>query len=66
MCKGHQDGVDVEGEEEEGGEEEKAKDCGSTLHQTKGRFRLGTMALREIRRFQRSTNLLICKLPFAQ
>merc|ERR1711988_1907152 len=29
-----------------------------------GRFRPGTVALREIRRFQKSTELLIRKLPF--
>ena len=28
------------------------------------RFRPGTVALREIRKFQKSTNLLIPKLPF--
>ena len=28
------------------------------------RFRPGTVALREIRRYQKSTDLLICKLPF--
>ena len=28
------------------------------------RFRPGTVALREIRRYQRSTELLICRLPF--
>lgn len=30
------------------------------------RFRPGTVALREIRRYQRSTDLLIRKLPFAR
>ena len=30
------------------------------------RYRVGTVALREIRRFQKSTELLIRKLPFAQ
>ena len=30
----------------------------------KHRFRPGTVALREIRRFQKSTDLLIRKLPF--
>ena len=30
------------------------------------RYRLGTVALREIRRFQKSTELLIRKLPFAR
>ena len=29
------------------------------------RYRLGTVALREIRHFQKSTELLIRKLPFA-
>ncbi|GIZ04044.1 histone H3, embryonic [Caerostris extrusa] len=28
------------------------------------RYRPGTVALREIRRYQKSTELLICKLPF--
>lgn len=28
------------------------------------RYRLGTVALRETRRYQKSTDLLICKLPF--
>ena len=32
----------------------------------KRRFRPGTVALREIRRYQRSTELLIRKLPFAR
>lgn len=32
----------------------------------KPRFRPGTVALREIRRYQRSTDLLISKLPFAR
>ena len=30
------------------------------------RYRPGTVALREIRRYQKSTDLLICKLPFQQ
>ena len=30
------------------------------------RFRPGTLALREIRKYQRSTDLLIRKLPFAR
>ena len=30
----------------------------------KHRYRPGTVALREIRRYQKSTELLICKLPF--
>lgn len=30
------------------------------------RYRPGTVALREIRRYQRSTDLLIRKLPFAR
>ena len=32
----------------------------------KKRFRPGTKALREIRKYQNSTELLICKLPFAR
>lgn len=33
---------------------------------TKKRYRPGTVALREIRKFQKSTDLLIAKLPFAR
>lgn len=33
---------------------------------TKRRYRPGTLALREIRRYQRSTELLLRKLPFAR
>ena len=33
-------------------------------HQRKRRYRPGTVALREIRRYQKSTDLLIRKLPF--
>jgi len=36
------------------------------LQQRKRRFRPGQRALQEIRRFQRSTELLIRKLPFAR
>lgn len=32
----------------------------------KGRFKPGTVALREIRRYQKSTDLLIAKLPFCR
>lgn len=32
----------------------------------KARYRPGTVALREIRKFQKSTDLLIAKLPFAR
>ena len=32
----------------------------------KRRYRPGTVALREIRKYQRSTDLLIAKLPFAR
>ena len=40
-----------------------------SAHSTRGvkkphRYRPGTVALREIRRYQKSTDLLICKLPF--
>ncbi|KAG8865213.1 centromeric DNA-binding histone H3-like protein cse4 [Tulasnella sp. 330] len=34
--------------------------------QRKKRFRPGTVALREIRKYQRSTDLLISKLPFSR
>ncbi|KAK8152096.1 histone H3-like centromeric protein cse-4 [Phyllosticta citrichinensis] len=30
------------------------------------RYRPGTVALKEIRRYQKTTNLLVCKLPFAR
>lgn len=33
---------------------------------TKRRFRPGTVALREIKKYQKSTDLLIAKLPFAR
>ena len=32
----------------------------------KHRYRPGTVALREIRKYQKSTELLMCKLPFAR
>ena len=35
----------------------------SALHQPQ-RYRPGTVALREIRKYHKSTDLLICKLPF--
>ena len=38
----------------------------STAGRRKQRFRPGTVALREIRRYQKSTDLLIQKLPFAR
>ena len=34
------------------------------MQQQPHRYRPGTIALREIRRYQKSTELLICKLPF--
>lgn len=49
-------GVVVEGRADE--EEEPAK--------KKRRFRPGVVALREIRRYQKSTDLLIAKLPFSR
>ncbi|KAK0548571.1 centromeric DNA-binding histone H3-like protein cse4 [Tilletia horrida] len=39
---------------------------GSSGPRRKPRFRPGTVALREIRKYQRSTDLLIQKLPFAR
>ena len=36
----------------------------ATVQQHPHRYRPGTVALREIRRYQKSTELLICKLPF--
>ena len=36
----------------------------ATVQQQLHRYRPGTVALREIRRYQKSTELLICKLPF--
>lgn len=38
----------------------------STSARKKQRYRPGTVALREIRRYQKSTDLLIQKLPFAR
>ncbi|UZJ53222.1 hypothetical protein CBS101457_002542 [Exobasidium rhododendri] len=38
----------------------------STVTKKKQRYRPGTVALREIRRYQKSTDLLIQKLPFAR
>ena len=38
----------------------------STTTRKKQRYRPGTVALREIRRYQKSTDLLIQKLPFAR
>ncbi|KAF8004603.1 histone H3-like centromeric protein A [Metschnikowia aff. pulcherrima] len=38
----------------------------STTNARKRRYRPGTNALREIRKFQRSTDLLLRKLPFAR
>ncbi len=43
-----------------------AASIGDTSVRKKPRFRPGTVALREIRRYQRSTDLLIQKLPFAR
>ena len=37
---------------------------GGMMHRKPHRFRPGTVALREIRRYQKSTELLIRKLPF--
>ena len=37
-----------------------------TTQEKKRRYKPGTVALREIRRYQRSTDLLISKLPFAR
>ncbi|KAE8267540.1 hypothetical protein A4X09_0g4805 [Tilletia walkeri] len=39
---------------------------GTTTTRRKPRFRPGTVALREIRKYQKSTDLLIQKLPFAR
>ena len=36
----------------------------SSQQQKPHRYRSGTVALREIRKYQRSMDLLICKLPF--
>jgi histone H3-like centromeric protein A len=38
----------------------------STVTKKKQRYRPGTVALREIRRYQKSTDLLIQRLPFAR
>lgn len=39
---------------------------GAAEQRKKKRFRPGTVALREIRKYQRSTDLLIRKLPFSR
>ena len=39
---------------------------GQAAHPEKKRFRPGTVALRQIRKYQRSTDLLIRKLPFSR
>ena len=45
---------------------EKQKAEKAPYHKQKRRFQPCTMALREIRRFQKSTDLLICNLTFPQ
>ena len=42
------------------------KNCASADHSPSSARRPGTVALREIRKYQRSTDLLIRKLPFAR
>lgn len=37
-----------------------------SLQKTERRFRPGTVALKEIRKYQKSTDLLLRKLPFAR
>lgn len=54
-----------------GGIESLRNEPGDAIHvprttSTKKRFRPGTKALREIRKFQKNTDLLIRKLPFAR
>ncbi|OUS42576.1 histones H3 and H4 [Ostreococcus tauri] len=41
-------------------------DARTDLVQKKRRYRPGTLALKEIRRFQKTTDLLIRKMPFAR
>lgn len=41
-----------------------AKSISGTLSQSRGRFKPGAMALREIRKYQKSSDLLIRKRPF--
>ena len=43
-----------------------ATDDGASASKKKKRFRPGTVALREIRKYQRTTELLIPKLPFSR
>jgi hypothetical protein len=43
-----------------------ARAAAAPVARAKPRFRPGTVALREIRRYQRTTELLIRKLPFAR
>ena len=39
---------------------------GARVEKPKQKYRPGTLALREIQKYQKSTELLICKLPFIQ
>ncbi|KAJ8299906.1 hypothetical protein KUTeg_021425 [Tegillarca granosa] len=43
-----------------------AKDAGKSIASPRRRHRPGVTALREIRKFQKTTNLLLRKLPFAR
>ena len=53
-------------QEKERKEEGKPKSSGAPTEKKKRRFRLGTVVLWEIRRFQRSTGFLIQTPPFMQ
>ncbi|KAK4690105.1 hypothetical protein P7C71_g6620, partial [Lecanoromycetidae sp. Uapishka_2] len=48
------------------GQRPKAKGASSKASRKTRRYRPGTVALREIRRYQRSTDLLLLKLPFSR
>lgn len=49
-----------------GGDDESRNQDGNVSTRKKARYRPGTVALREIRKYQKSTDLLLRKLPFAR
>jgi histone H3-like centromeric protein A len=49
-----------------GGKAPRSSGVGYTAGRKKARYKPGTVALREIRRYQKSTELLMAKLPFAR
>ncbi len=49
-----------------GGKAPRSSGVGYSPSRKKPRYKPGTVALREIRRYQKSTELLMAKLPFAR